>query len=73
MVAGTLSQNPNTIRALRGYFAPPPPPPMRPKNENWFSQVSSNKFIRTIAQVYKSGIGSIFTIAMVTKMAAEIE
>ena len=34
-------------RALRGYFGPP----MRPKNENYFSQVSSFYFIRTIAQV----------------------
>ena len=34
-------------RALRGYFGPP----LRPKYENCFSQVSSYKFIRTIAQV----------------------
>ena len=45
---------------------------MRPKNENCFSQVSSYKFIRTIAQVLKSGLDSIFTVAMVTKMAAKI-
>ena len=53
-------------RALRGYFGPP----LRPKNENCFLQVSSYQFIRTIAQV--SGIDSIFTVAMVTKVAANI-
>ena len=47
-------------------------PPMRPKNDNCFSPVASNKFIRTVAQVSKSGIDSIFTVAMVTKMAAKI-
>ena len=45
---------------------------MRPKNEDCFSQVSSCLFIRTIAQVLKSGIDSIFAVAMVTKMAAKI-
>ena len=57
------------VRALRGYS---PPPPMRPKHEKCFSQISSYSFIRTIAQVYKSGIASIFTVAMVTKMATKI-
>ena len=63
------------VRALRGYFAPPPHIPMRQKkkkNENCFSQVSSYKFIRTIAQVLKSDFDSIFTVAMVTEMAAKI-
>ena len=56
------------VCALTDYFGPP----MRPKNENCFSQVSSYLLIRTIAQVLKSGIDSIFTAAMVTKMAAKI-
>ena len=56
------------VRALRGYFGPP----MRPKNENCFSLVSSYYFVRTLAQVLKSGIDSIFTIAKVTKMCAKI-
>ena len=55
--------NKKGVRAFRGYFGTP----IRPKNENSFSQVSS-----TMAQVYKSGIYSIFTVAMVTKMAAKI-
>ena len=59
------------VRALRGYYVPLLPP-YEAKNENCFSQVSSNQFIRTIAQVLKSGIYSIFTVAMVTKMAAKI-
>ena len=55
-------------RALRGYFGPP----MRSKNKNCSAQVSSYKFIRTIAKVYRSGIYSTFSVAMVTKMAAQI-
>ena len=35
-------------------------------------QVSSYKFIRTIAKVLKYGIDLTFTVAMVTKMAAKI-
>ena len=56
------------LRALRGIFGPP----MRPKNEIRFSSNSSYKFIRTMAQVYKSDISLTFTVAMVTKMAAKI-
>ena len=56
------------LRALRGYFGPP----MRLKNENCFSPNSSYQFIRTMAQVYNSGIILTFTIAMITKMAAKI-
>ena len=56
------------VPALRGYFGPP----YEAKNENCCSQVSSYLFIRTIAQVLKSGIDSTFTVVMVAKMAAKI-
>ena len=55
------------LRALRGYFGPP----MRPKNAIRFSPNSSYWFIRTMPQVYKSGISLTFTIVMVTLMAAK--
>ena len=45
---------------------------MRQKNEIRFSPNSSDKFIRTMVQVYKSGINLTFTDAMVTKMATKI-
>ena len=41
---------------------------MKSKNRSCFSQVSSNKFIITIAKVKKSGIDSTSTVAMVTRM-----
>ena len=56
------------LRAFRGYFGPP----MRPKNEICFSPNSYYYLIRTIAQVFKSDISLTITIAMVTKMAANI-
>ena len=52
--------------AFRGYFGPP----MKLKNKDSFSSVSSYKFIKTIAQMLKYGINLIFTVAMVTQMAA---
>ena len=44
---------------------------MRPKNEIRFSPNSSYWFIRTMTQVYKTGISLTFTFAMVTKTAAK--
>ena len=46
-------------------------PPYEAK-EIRFSPNSSYKFIRTMAQVYKSDNSLTFTVAMVTKMAAKI-
>ena len=47
-------------------------PPVRQKNEGCFSKVSSCWFVGTVAQVFKSGIGSIFTVAVLTEMAARM-
>ena len=38
------------LHALRGYFAPPLP--LEPKNENCFSPISSDWFIRTIYLIF---------------------
>ena len=47
-------------------------PPMRLKYEKCFSPICSYQFIRTIIKVFRSRITFTFTVAMVTKMAAEI-
>ena len=57
---------PKGVRVLRGYFGPP----MRPKNENAFHKFLLISLLEHMAQVLKSGIDSILTIAMVTKTAA---
>ena len=43
---------------------------MRPKNENAFHKFLLISLLEHMAQVLKSGIDSILTIAMVTKTAA---
>ena len=50
------------LHALKDYFGPT----MRSKYENCFS-LNSCYFIRTMVQVYKSGIDLTFNVAMVTK------
>ena len=45
---------------------------MSPKNKGCFSPISTYWFIRTIAQVQKSGIHLTFTVDMVPKLAAKI-
>ena len=49
-----------------------PPPPYEAKNEMRFSPNSSYQFVRTMTQVYKSNINLTFTVATVTKMAANL-
>ena len=44
-------------------------PPLEPKTISCFSPISSDGFIRRLAQVHNSGICFTFIVAMVTKMA----
>ena len=48
-------------------------PPLEPKTESYFSSISSYWFIRRMIQVYNSGIYLNLMVAMVTKMAANID
>ena len=47
-------------------------PPLGPKNENCFSPISFDLFIRRITEVKYPSFYLTFTVAMVTKMADEI-